>query len=62
MRRRTADEPEYTTRLKDAVLLMREINRLTFEEAALRWFSKAAPGVRRELERRGVRFPKRPRS
>jgi len=59
-RRQPEAEPEYTAHLAGALLLMREIGRITFEKDALEWFRRAAPGVRRELERRGVRFPERP--
>lgn len=46
-----------TTTLEGSLMIMREINRIQFEEKALEWFQRQAPGVVAELKRHGVKFP-----
>lgn len=50
--------PEYTAHLQGALMIMKEINRITFEQQALEWFRSQAPAVVKELKRLGVKFPK----
>jgi hypothetical protein len=49
--------PDYVTRLDGSLAIMREIDRITFEERALKWFEGCAPAVVAELKKRGVKFP-----
>jgi hypothetical protein len=46
-----------TTTLEGTLMIMLEINRIQFERKALEWFQRQAPGVVKELQRQGVRFP-----
>ena len=51
--------PEYTAHLEGALAIARELDRMTFEKRALKWFESHAPLVVKELQRQGVKFPKR---
>lgn len=55
-------EPAYYTSLEGSLAIMRELNRLQAEENYLKWFREHACLVRKELERLGVKFPKRRKS
>lgn len=50
--------PEYTAHLEGAMALALELERISFEKRALKWFEMYAPLVVKELKRQGVKFPK----
>lgn len=52
-------EPAYYTTLEGSLAIMQEIHRMRAEENHLEWFRSHAHLVRKELERLGVKFPKR---